>query len=94
MAKRIYAGNLSFDTNEESLTSLFKDYGEILSLSIIRDKVTGSSKGFAFVELEDNQKAMDAVHELSGISFEGRKIRVSIENDEKPGNRAMPYKKR
>ncbi len=93
MPKRIHVGNLSFQTTEESLSSLFEGYGEVLSVSIIKDKATDVSKGFGFVELEDDELALKAVSDLSGKLFEGRKIRVSIANDRKPVNKASLYKK-
>ncbi|MEJ2737222.1 MAG: RNA-binding protein, partial [Anaerolineae bacterium] len=57
MAKNLYVGNLSYDTTEETLRTLFAEYGEIESVRLISDRYTGRSKGFAFVEMSTEQAA-------------------------------------
>ncbi|MBQ7619115.1 MAG: RNA-binding protein, partial [Treponema sp.] len=53
MAKKLYVGNLSYSTTEESLNGLFAQFGEVVSAIVIKDRATGQSKGFGFVELAD-----------------------------------------
>ena len=57
MSVKVYAGNLNYSTTEESLSSLFSQYGKITSVSVIKDKITGQSKGFGFVEFEEQAQA-------------------------------------
>lgn len=83
MSKRIYIGNLSYSTKEESLSNYFSSYGNVLSSVIIKDKFTEQSKGFGFVEMEDDSAAQRAIAELNGREIDGRKVRVSFA-EEKP----------
>lgn len=76
--KRIYVGNLSFGTEEEGLKGAFQKFGEVGSVSIIVDRDTGRSKGFAFVEMPDDENAMEAIKNLNGSVLDGRKIRVDV----------------
>ena len=77
MAKKIYVGNVSFSTTESSLKNLFSQYGEVLSANVVMDRVTGRSKGFAFVEMADDAAAQLAIQALDGKEFEGRQVRVN-----------------
>lgn len=79
--KRIYIGNLSFDTTEEKLNGTFAAFGEVFSVSILTDKFTGRSKGFGFVEMPDDDAAFNAIRELNGKEIDDRKVRVSIAED-------------
>lgn len=83
MAKKIYVGNLSFNTVDETLKNLFSKFGEVESVSIITDKATGSSKGFGFVELADDSDAEGAIRSLNQKEVDGRKIRVNFAEDKK-----------
>lgn len=83
MAKKIYVGNLSFTTSEETLKDYFSAYGEVLSATVIKDKVTNQSKGFGFVEMADEANTERAIAELSGKEIDGRKVRVNYA-EEKP----------
>lgn len=78
MSKKVYAGNLSFITTEETLQKVFSIFGKIENVSIIKDKISGNSKGFGFVTFEEENAAAQAVHTLSGKEVDGRKIRVSF----------------
>lgn len=82
--KRIYVGNLSFGTEEEGLKGAFQKFGEVGSVSIIMDRDTGRSKGFAFVEMPDDENAMEAIKNLNGSVLDGRKIRVDIAEERRP----------
>lgn len=77
MAKKIYVGNVSFSTTESSLKNLFSQYGEVLTANVVMDRVTGRSKGFAFVEMADDAAAQSAIQALDGKEFEGRQLRVN-----------------
>ena len=77
----IYVGNLDYKVNEKDLEDVFAEYGTVSSVKIILDKFNGRSKGFGFVEMENQDDAIKAVKELDGASFENRKITV---NEAKP----------
>jgi RNA recognition motif-containing protein len=89
MSTKVYVGNLSYDTNENGLNELFSQYGEIASLNLIIDKITGKSKGFAFVEMTTEDAAQQVINELNGKDFEGRKLKVNaaFDKQDKPNNK-------
>ena len=68
----IYVGNLPFSATEEGIAELFRAYGEVDKVAIIKDRETDRSKGFGFVEMEDDASAKTAIAELNESSFEGR----------------------
>jgi RNA recognition motif-containing protein len=76
MATNIYVGNLSYDTTEDTLRTLFAAYGEVESVRVITDRYSGRSKGFGFVEMATEEVAQEAIGELNGKSVDGREIRV------------------
>ena len=78
---KIYVGNLDYKVNESDLESLFSEYGTVSSVKIISDKYNGRSKGFGFVEMENNDEAKKAVSGLNGSSLKSRDITV---NEAKP----------
>lgn len=73
----IYISNLSFNVQSEDLRSYFEEYGEVSSANVITDKFTKRSRGFAFVEMPDNESAQKAIQELDGASVDGRTIKVT-----------------
>lgn len=77
MGTKIYVGNMSYRSTEDSLRNLFSQYGEAKSVSIITDRETGQAKGFAFVEMGTNEEADAAIQALNGQVFEGRTLRVN-----------------
>ena len=77
----IYVGNLDFKVDERDLEGVFNEYGTVSSAKVIMDKFTGRSKGFGFVEMENQDEADKAIQELDGATFENRKITV---NEAKP----------
>lgn len=83
MSKRIYIGNLSFTTNEETLTDLFGAYGEVVSATIIKDRDTNQSKGFGFVEMGDDSDCDGAISQLGGKEVDGRRVRVNYAEKKK-----------
>ena len=81
MSKKLYVGNLSFQTTEADLTNMFEPYGTVESARIIMDRDTGRSKGFAFVEMSEDEAAEKAIAALNGQEFGGRALTV---NEAKP----------
>lgn len=73
----IYVGNLPWSTTEESLRTLFEEYGEVSSAKVITDRETGRSRGFGFVEMPDDGAAQSAIDDLNDKDFEGRNLRVN-----------------
>ena len=73
----IYVGNLAYSATENGLKELFEGFGEVTTSKIITDKFTGSSRGFGFVEMTNNDEAQRAIAELNGKEFQGRKIVVN-----------------
>jgi RNA recognition motif-containing protein len=73
----IYVGNLPYSVVEEDLREIFEEYGEVASVKIISDKLTGRSKGFGFVEMDDDQEAQKAIEELNNADLSGRNIKVN-----------------
>jgi RNA recognition motif-containing protein len=78
MNKKLYVGNISYQMVQNDLTDLFSPFGEVTSVKIITDPATGRSKGFAFVELNDEEACNKAIAELDGKEFQGRGLRVSL----------------
>ncbi|NLG16148.1 MAG: RNA-binding protein [Fibrobacter sp.] len=74
MAKKLYVGNLPFNTSEDQVKELFSQVGEVQEVKIITDRETGRSRGFCFVEMEN---ADEAISNLNGKELDGRKITVS-----------------
>ncbi len=74
----IYVSNLSFNVTDEDLNEYFAEYGEVSSAKVILDKFTQKSRGFAFVEMADDEAAKKAIAELDGASVDGRTINVSV----------------
>jgi RNA recognition motif-containing protein len=75
--KNIFVGNLSYDSTEESVRALFERYGVVNSARIMTDRETGRSRGFAFVEMENEAEADQAIQALNGYKMEGRALNVN-----------------
>ena len=73
----IYAGNLAYGTGDDDLKTLFEGHGNVHSACVIVDRVTDQSKGFGFVEMNDNTEAEAAIAALDGNDFMGRSVRVN-----------------
>lgn len=73
----IYVGNLAYKTTDDSLRSLFAQYGEVTSARVVTDRISGRSKGFGFVEMPDEVAAQAAIDAINGNDFEGRPLRVN-----------------
>ena len=85
MAKKLYVGNLSFSTTQDGIRAAFEQFGAIIDATIILDKMTGRSKGFGFVEFEDDSAADRAVEAMHDTELDGRKLIV---------NEARPFEPR
>ena len=72
----IYIGNLSFSTTEDSLKSLFVEFGDVESVKIIKDRFSGRSKGFGFVEMPSNSEADLAIKTLNGNRIDGSHVKI------------------
>ncbi len=70
----IYVGNLNYRVKEHDLQHALEDYGTVDSVKIIKDRETGKSKGFGFVEMPNDEEATKVISELNGAEFEGRQI--------------------
>jgi cold-inducible RNA-binding protein len=81
VAKKLYVGNLSYDTTDSDLRALFEEFGTVDSAQVIMDRDAGRSKGFGFVEMGDNQEAQAAIQALNGKDVGGRPLTV---NEAKP----------
>jgi len=77
MNKKLFVGNLSYDTSEDALKELFSEAGEVESAVIITDKMSGRSKGFAFIEMAKEEDAEKAVEMLNGKEIDGRSLTVN-----------------
>ncbi len=75
--KSIYVGNLDFGATEDAIRSLFEQYGAVDRVSLIRDRDTGQSRGFAFVEMPDTAAADRAIAALNGYNLSGRNLAVN-----------------
>jgi RNA recognition motif-containing protein len=88
----IYVGNLSWGLSEDDLREAFESYGEVDSVKIIQDKMTGRSRGFGFVEMPDDSEAKSAIAELNGKELDGRAIKVNEarpKRDDRGGGRGF-----
>ncbi|MDA3871285.1 MAG: RNA-binding protein [Candidatus Marinimicrobia bacterium] len=81
----IYVGNLSYEVTEDELKQMFEEYGSIVKAIIIKDRETGRSKGFGFVEMNEQEDGKKAIQELDGTPVKDRNIKV---------NEARPRKER
>lgn len=73
----IYVGNLPFETDDESLRSMFEKYGEVSSAKVIADQYSGRSRGFAFVEMPSDEQGNAAIEDMNGKEVGGRTLKVS-----------------
>ncbi len=90
MAVRLYVGNLPYTVTNDSLQQVFSAFGVVISAQVITDKFSGRSKGFGFVEMEDEAAANEAIDKLNGSDLEGRNITVNVARprEERPAGSA------
>jgi cold-inducible RNA-binding protein len=84
MSKKLYVGNLDYATTEATLSELFAAVGEVLSVNLITDRMTGRSRGFAFVEMAESSAAQQAINELNGKAVGERQIKVAEARPQQP----------
>ena len=77
MAKKLYVGNMSYSTTDAALKDMFSQVGTVASAVVIMDKMTGRSKGFGFVEFENDAEADAAIAKWNGQDLDGRKLTVN-----------------
>ena len=78
METKIYVGNLSYDTTEDDLRTLFAQAGTVSSVALIKDRDTGQSKGFAFVEMSNQSEAEKAIQTFNGYTLSNRPLKVNL----------------
>lgn len=84
----IFISNLNFNVSDEELKGIFEAFGEVSSSKVITDKITGRSRGFGFVEMNDDAEGKQAIEKLNGSEFKGRELNVSVARPrEDAGNR-------
>lgn len=76
MAKNLFVGSLPFSVTDDALGQLFAQYGQVVSANVIKDRYSGQSRGFGFVEMSTEDEAKQAVEKLNGYNMEGRNIVV------------------
>ena len=81
MTTKLYVGNLPYETTESDLQALFEAAGQVSTINIVRDRTTGQARGFAFVEMSDDEGAQRAINELDKQQYGGRSLTV---NEAKP----------
>jgi cold-inducible RNA-binding protein len=84
MSRKLYVGNLPYETNESDLETLFAEAGAVESVNVIRDRETGRARGFAFVEMATDEAAQQAVSTLHDRSFGGRRLTVNEARPQAP----------
>ena len=77
MAKNIYVGNLVWDCTQDDLYALFQEHGQVKRAQVISDKETGRSRGFGFVEMNNDAEAQKAIDALNGTDYKGRPLTVN-----------------
>lgn len=78
MTVQIYVGNLNYRMTEDALQELFEQHGEVVSVKIVKDRFSGRSKGFGFVEMANKDEGEAAIQKLNDTEVEGRNIRVNF----------------
>jgi RNA recognition motif-containing protein len=88
METKLYVGNLSYDTTEDGLRTKFAEAGSIVSVEVIKDRDTGRMKGFAFITMNNQEEAENAIKMLNGKMLDNREIKVNIARprEERPRN--------
>src|SRR6266404_4170301 len=77
MGRKLFVGNLSFNTEEARLQELFEAIGPVDSVNIVRDQMTGRARGFAFIEMQTDEAAQSAIQKLNETELDGRRIAVN-----------------
>lgn len=88
----IFVGNLNYAISEDDLKSIFEEFGELSSVKVIKDRFTSRSKGFGFVEMDNDEEAKKAIEQLNGTEVEGRDIVVNESIKKERDNRDGGYR--
>ena len=87
----IFVGNLDYKVDENDLVDVFEEYGSVNEVKIIKDKLSGRSKGFGFVIMNDPAEGKKAINELNGATFENRKMVVNEAREKKESDNRRRY---
>lgn len=90
MAKRLYVGNLNYGVTSDDLQALFERFGSVQSAQVLSDRETGRSRGFGFVEMENDAEADAAIESLDGNDHDGRRLTVNEARPRTPGGAGGP----
>ena len=82
--KKLFVGNLSFDTTKDTLVNVFSEYGKIEDAALITDRMSGRSKGIAFITFDTEESAKAAMEALNGYELDGREIIVNVARPKAP----------
>ena len=85
MEAKLYVGNLPYTTTDEDLQSLFAQAGTVVSAAVVKDRESGRSKGFGFVEMSNGDEAQQAISLLDGKEFQGRMLKVNVARPREEG---------
>jgi len=85
MAKKLFVGGLSWDTNDDGLRAAFEEFGTVSDAKVITDRETGRSRGFGFVTYEDSQDAEEAIEKMDGAEIDGRPVTVNEARERQGG---------
>ena len=91
MEKNIYVGSLSYQTTEDELRQLFEQYGEVASVNLVTDRITGQSRGFAFIKMAKKSAARQAIEQLDGRRVDGRNIKVAAKRPRRIPELHLPW---
>lgn len=89
--KKIYVGNLNYNTTDDDLAAMFSAYGEVVSAKVISDRETGRSRGFGFVEMANDDEALKAIENLNGAEQGGRSLNVNEARPREPRGRTRRW---
>jgi len=82
--QKLYVGSLPYRTTEKELKDIFSQYGTVVDVKVITDRITGQSKGFGFVEMASEKEAQDAIAGVNGFSIDERTLVVSLARPQQP----------
>jgi cold-inducible RNA-binding protein len=91
MGKKLFVGNLSFDTSSAALEALFGEFGTCESVAVITDRETGRSRGFGFIEMSSPAEAETAISQLNGREVDGRALTVNEARERSGGDRRQGF---
>jgi len=94
MEKKLFVGNLPYSVGDDELQKAFEDHGAVVSVVVIRDRETGRSRGFGFVEMETEEMAEAAAAALDGFEMDGRRLRVNPAQPKENHQRRSDYGQR